>query len=71
VTPDPTAIATVSVLALVHRRIRWLLLAIPLLWCVVAVLTLWAMKSPESFVVAGAAVLGLSPALAKRRSTGS
>ena len=66
VTPDPTAIATVAVLALVHGRIRWLLLVVPLLWCVIAVLTLWAMKSPEAFVVAGAAVLGLWPALAKR-----
>lgn len=43
VAPDPTAIATVATLALVRGRIRWLLLAVPLLWCAVAAATLWAM----------------------------
>ena len=35
VAADPTAIATVAVLALVRGRIRWLLLVVPLLWCAV------------------------------------
>jgi len=43
VTPDPTAIGTVAALVLVRRRIRWLLLIVPLLWCAVAAATLWAM----------------------------
>jgi len=66
VTPDPTAIATVAMLALVRGRLRWLLLVVPLLWCASAVLTLWAMKSPEAGVVAGVVALGLWPALAKQ-----
>jgi len=45
VTPDPTAIGTVATLMLVRGRIRWLLLTVPLLWCAVAALTLWAMAS--------------------------
>lgn len=62
VTPDPTAIATVAVLALAAGRIRWLLLAIPLLWCAIAAATQRAMGEPESFVIATAALLSLLPA---------
>ena len=43
VTPDPTVIGTIATLVLVRGRIRWLLLVVPLLWCAVAALTLWAM----------------------------
>ena len=63
VAPDPTAIATLAVLALVRGRIRWLLLAVPLLWCAVTALTLWAMNAPEAIVVAGAVLLALWPAV--------
>ncbi len=63
VAPDPTAIATVAVLALVRGRMRWLLLAVPLLWCAVTALTLWAMNAPEAVVVAGAVLLALWPAV--------
>jgi hypothetical protein len=59
--PDPTAIATVAVVALVRGRIRWLLLIVPLLWCLATALTLWAMKAPEA--VAGLTVLALVPAI--------
>ena len=62
-TPDPTAIATVAALALVRGRIRWLLVVVPLLSCVIAALTLWAMNAPEAVVVAAAAVLALSLAV--------
>jgi uncharacterized protein DUF6064 len=65
--PDPTAIATVAVLALVHGRIRWLLLVVPLLWCVATVLTLWAMKAPEAIAVAGLTLLALVPAMDEMR----
>jgi len=43
VAADPTAIATVAVLSLVRGRMRWLLLAIPLLWCAIAAATQGAM----------------------------
>ena len=45
--PDPTAIATLGVLLAVDRP-RWHLLALPLLWCAISGLTLWAMESPEA-----------------------
>jgi len=63
VAPDPTALVTVAVLSLVRGRIRWLLLAIPLLWCASTALTLRAMRAPEFFVVIVAALLALLPAI--------
>jgi hypothetical protein len=58
--PDPTAIATVAALVLVRGPIRWLLLMVPLAWCVVGASTSWAIGAPEAVVVAGAALLALS-----------
>lgn len=63
VAPDPTAIATVAVLALIRGRIRWLLLIIPLLLCAATALTLWAVKAPEAVVVVVATLFALWPAL--------
>ena len=63
VAADPTAIASVAVLALVRGRIRWLLLVIPVLWCAVAAATLWAMNAPEGWIVLAAGLLALWPAL--------
>jgi len=60
IAPDPTAIATVIVLATVRGATRWLLLAIPLLVCALGALTQRAMGEPEAFVVAGAALLGVA-----------
>ena len=65
VAADPTGLVTIAVLALVRGRIKWVLLVIPLLWCLFTVLTLWAMRSPEAIVVAGAALLALAPAAAR------
>jgi hypothetical protein len=67
VAADPTAIASVAVLALVRGRIRWLLLVVPVLWCAVSAATLWAMGAPEGWVVLAAGLLALSPALARTR----
>lgn len=51
VTPNPTVVATLAVLALSTHWSRWLLLAIPALWCLIAGLTEWAMASPEAWVM--------------------
>ena len=59
VAPDPTAIGSVAAMVLVHGRIRWLLLAVPLLWCAIAAATLGAMGAPEAVVVAGMGLLAL------------
>ena len=68
VAADPTAIATVAVLALVRGRIRWLLLIVPLLWCAIAAATLWAMAAREAVVVAAPALVPLWPATPGRRN---
>lgn len=66
--PDPTAIATVAALGLVHGRRRALLLVVPLLWCLVSAATLWAMNSPEAVLVAGSAVLAIVMAARRMRT---
>jgi hypothetical protein len=71
VAPDPTALATVAALALVRGRVRWLVLAIPLLWCAFTALTLRAMRSPETFVVIAVTLLAALPAIAGRRNGAS
>jgi Family of unknown function (DUF6064) len=65
---DPTAIMTAAVLARVDGRIRWLLLLVPLLWCVIAAGTLWAMDAPEAIVVTGAALLVLLVTVRRQRN---
>jgi hypothetical protein len=67
VAADPTAIASVAVLARVRGRIRWLLLVVPVLWCAIAAATLWAMGSPEAWFVLAAGLLALWPAVAGTR----
>jgi len=54
--PDPTAIATLGIL-LTATRPHWHLLVLPLLWCAISALTLWAMEQPEAPI--NAIVLGL------------
>jgi hypothetical protein len=71
VAADPTAIASVGVLALVRGRIRWLLLVVPVLWCAVAAATLWAMGAAGAWVVLAAGLLALWPALATIRHDAS
>jgi hypothetical protein len=63
VAPDPTVAATLGVLPLAAAgRARWALMVVPLLWCAVSGLTLWAMGAPDALVMpgVGAAALGLA-----------
>jgi len=64
--PDPTALATVALLAHVEGRLRWLLQAIPLAWCAIAAATLWAIEAPERFVATGAMVMAIGIAVSSR-----
>jgi hypothetical protein len=59
--PDPTVVATLGVLVAAVRP-NWLLLILPLLWCIISGLTLWAMESPEAPVIllAAAVAVGLA-----------
>jgi len=48
-TPDPTATVTVLMLGLSSPRVTRLALVIPVLWCLVGGLTLFALHSPEAW----------------------
>lgn len=67
VLPDPTAVATLAFLLMVRGRARWMLLAIPLLWCVASGVLAWARGSADALVTLGAAALALGLAAAQRR----
>lgn len=54
--PDPTVVGTLGLLLMVPDRVPWALLPIPLLWCLVTGLTLWAMGAPDAVVPAAAAL---------------
>src|SRR5215211_100778 len=66
IAPDPTAIATLAVLALAHGRARWLTTPIPLLWCGITGATLWTMEAGDFFVAPVAALLAATIAYAPR-----
>jgi hypothetical protein len=57
--PDPTVVATLGVAILLPARSGGWLLAIPMAWCLISGLTLWAMQSPEALLPAGAALLSV------------
>jgi hypothetical protein len=67
VAPDPTAVATLGVL-LAAARPAWELLPIPVLWCVIAGATLWAMGSPGALVPPLAALLAVALTIRKSSS---
>ena len=58
-TPDATAIGTVGILLCSIKRTPIVPLIIALLWCAISASTLWTMRSPEAWIVAVAAVVGL------------
>jgi hypothetical protein len=59
IAPDPTAIGTLGLLVTATGWVSRLLLVIPLIWCLIAGLTLWTMASPDALVVPAAALLVL------------
>lgn len=58
--PDPTAIATLGVAVLMKgAATAWVVMAIPLVWCLVSWATLHTMGGPEGVVPATAAILAV------------
>ena len=49
--PDPTAVATLGLLLLPPDRMRWVLLMVPVLWCLLSGMTLLAMGSAEAWIL--------------------
>jgi len=67
IAPDPTIVATLG-LPLAADRVRWELLIIPLLWCVISGATLWAMEAPDAWIMPSAAAIAVGAAMWKARA---
>ena len=68
VAPDPTAVATLGILA-AGRPPGWLIV-LPAIWCAISAATLWTMQSPDALVTPATALLALVLAACKfRRAT--
>ena len=65
--PDPTSIGTLGVLVGSAGASRWLLLPIPIAWCLLSGATLWTMNAPEALVPPLAAVVAVGSGLAGGR----
>jgi hypothetical protein len=67
IAPDPTALGSLgfALLAPTAGR-RWLLLAIPLLWCAVSGATLWTMAASDAPVLPAAGLVALIVAALRR-----
>ena len=64
--PDPTAVGTLAVLAIVRGRVRWMLFPIPVLWCAISGATLWTMAAGDFFVAPFGASLAIAIAAVSR-----
>lgn len=73
ISPDATMVFALLVLASAVGGWRYLLLAIPLLWCVIGLLTLWTMGAAEFWLLAAlvvAALLALSASAGRQPRSG-
>jgi hypothetical protein len=57
IAPDPTVVATLGIIVLACGWAKWLLLPIPILWCVVSGATAWAMQSSDAALMPAVAIL--------------
>jgi hypothetical protein len=66
-TPDPLAIATLGIAAMVRpARHGWILMVVPGLWCLISGLTLLALQAPLAWLPPLAALLALAARLLPR-----
>lgn len=75
IAPDPTATATLGLLLMLEplrplRSWSWILWPLPLLWCVVAGATAWAMDAPDAWLMPALALLALVVLARARRGAG-
>jgi hypothetical protein len=67
VAPDPTALATLGFLLMTRGRVAWLLVVIPLLWCLVSALTYIGMGLYAGLLTPATAVIALFWSAVARR----
>ena len=63
IAPDPTAIATLGLVAMMSGGAAWALMAVPLGWCVVTWATLRTMGAPEAWIPLAAAGIAVAARL--------
>jgi hypothetical protein len=63
IAPDPTVVGTLGVLLLASAWPKWLLVPIPILWCLVSGATAWVMQSPDAALMPAAAALAIAVAV--------
>ena len=59
IAPDPTVLATLGLLLMAEQPPPWWTLVVPLVWCLMSGALLWAMGSPEVWILVLAAILVL------------
>ena len=67
--PDATTVATLGLLMMTSPNPPRALMIVPLSWCVIGGATLWALESPEAWVLIGAGIVGLVAMLRRPRLT--
>ena len=67
-TPDATAMMTLALLLGATPRAPRLLLVVPIAWCLIAALTLYALESPEAWVTVVAVIASCLALRGQRRS---
>ncbi|WP_419909177.1 DUF6064 family protein [Hoeflea sp.] len=50
--PDPTAVATLAVVSMCAGPMRWLLMLVPLAWCLCSAAVLWVLESAQFWPLA-------------------
>lgn len=68
VSPDATAAFSAATIALCAPRGRWLMLALPLSWCAIALATLHVMGAPEFWVMTACVAGVVATLIADRRA---
>lgn len=67
ISPDPTVVATLAILALSRGALSRIAWVVPLLWCAISGLTLWGLGSAEFLIAPVAAVTAIALTLFIRR----
>jgi multidrug transporter EmrE-like cation transporter len=70
-TPDATVVATLGALLALRPRRRWLLMIIPVLWCLLTGLTLLAMSAKDFWIAPAAAVFSIALSFLRPTLTGA
>ena len=70
IAPDPSAVATIAILAMTRGRWKWLLMVIPIAWCIATALTLYTLNAQAFWLAPLVATLCVAASLAQRWRTG-